>query len=380
MLQHSRLSSRHHFRYVPTDLHCLCSALQPRCSRLALIDSIQQQKPSASIAFTYACDSENRPNAAWGQLAARFDLKSHFDRNEAHCFEPSTLPSYGNLLAGLGYSLFYDEAELDVHQREKVVRDLSFFPYARVMLHGDSLNSNAEVLDVRLLELRVQHHTVGVAVFTSPQDDKTHPVNGCGEAVKSHWHCLHPQPNVRLCALLALRGVARMMSIQPQTFKVTWTGWDLEAAVNHVVATFEHELKHRPALDLWAPTDDDGTQRSFQFHGKQRFASTVRYFVQRRMPIPFFLPAFPCKSSNKVSTDLWPGVEPRDWGLCSPRFNPTPFSPRQAASCPIKERTWQHRPSLLSPEPRRQDTLPVQQSTLSAMDTRLQTLVSTYFT
>lgn len=259
----------------------------------APVDARSASTPNSSVAFVYACSPDGHPHTAWGQLAARLNLSAHFDRSDPQRFDAGTLPSYNNILTSLGYNLYSDIQQDDIEESSL----FTFFPRAHVALRAASKEESSAptVLAVRLLEMRVGQQTVGVAVHAQGSEGY---LEDRGYSAKLHWHCLHSQPDVRLCALLALRGVARMVSIKPTSGIAPVK--DVEATVEQVVTVFERELKHRPVVDRWNSTGEDRKEAD-ALEGRSRFASTVRYFVQNNQPIPFILPAFPCKSSNKVS-------------------------------------------------------------------------------
>ncbi|RPA80958.1 hypothetical protein BJ508DRAFT_192692, partial [Ascobolus immersus RN42] len=59
---------------------------------------------------------------------------------------------------------------------------------------------------------------------------------------------------------------------------------------DQITTLFETTIRNIPAIDLWQ-------------HGRSSFRDTVHHHILHYTPIPFILPAFPCKSSNlaKVS-------------------------------------------------------------------------------
>jgi hypothetical protein len=70
----------------------------------------------------------------------------------------------------------------------------------------------------------------------------------------------------------------------------------LAKTVESIVVAFETHLKYTSEDDQWMANDD-----GFNISGRTTFASTVEFFVARKLPVQFVLPSFPCKSSNQVS-------------------------------------------------------------------------------
>lgn len=99
----------------------------------------------------------------------------------------------------------------------------------------------------------------------------------------------------RLSVLLrtAFRGITEVQLEQERCAHLGYSLDKVDSTVHAIVTAYETNLKFTSASDKWSQSSSTG--------GRGMFASQVRFFVERGMPVQAVLPAFPCKSSNLVS-------------------------------------------------------------------------------